>query len=173
MEHPFFECIRDPIFETLPEFRINFEFEEEEVTIMQLKDYIYKEMLSIHPELPPNCIFPTPTIPNKSLYTLDLDGSLIYIGNFFFFFFLHSLIISFKLFLNALTEKNLIFLGPKKTTKNSKPRCFQSRRVFSPCQTSPNSGRNRRFSGFWRLKKTIIKWRKKNFKKKTWPKKTS
>jgi len=87
LDHPFFENIRDPEFETVPNFKINFEFEEENISIEELKNYIYKEMVSIHKELPPFCVFPYPTLPNKNLLTLDLDGSLIYIGKIQIFFF--------------------------------------------------------------------------------------
>ena len=82
LNHPFFESIRDAAFETEPDFKLNFDFEDENVSLETLKDYIYKEMLSMHAELPQGCYFPYPILPSKNLMTLDLDGSLIYIGNY-------------------------------------------------------------------------------------------
>ena len=45
-----------------------------------MKDEIYEEMRVIHSKTKKGVHFPEPTIPDEMLYTLDVDGSLIYIG---------------------------------------------------------------------------------------------
>lgn len=66
--------------EVEPGFQFNFDFDEKNLSIEEVKDEIYEEMRVIHSKTKKGVHFPEPTIPDEMLYTLDVDGSLIYIG---------------------------------------------------------------------------------------------
>ncbi len=91
LAHPYFANLRDEEFETTANLKINFDFEHEDVSLQQLQSLIYEEMLKMHPEyvsaVENGALWHIPVQPDSELYTLDLDGSLIYLGNIIFFIF--------------------------------------------------------------------------------------
>jgi hypothetical protein len=80
LEHPFFESIREKECEIEAGFKFDFEFDEKNLSIEEVKGEIYKEMRAMHPKVKKGLCFPDPKIPDEMLFTLDVDGSLIYIG---------------------------------------------------------------------------------------------
>lgn len=85
LKHPFFESIRDPEYEVEAKTGFQFDFEREDVQIIELKDAIFNEMLHFHPgfdENNPNT-YALPIKSDEDLFTLDYDGSKIFIGTAF------------------------------------------------------------------------------------------
>lgn len=81
LKHPFFASIRDPEYEVEAGFKFNFDFERNDIDIEELKDMIFDEMKTFHPEFDEknSATYSFPKKKDSELYTLDMDGSLVYI----------------------------------------------------------------------------------------------
>ncbi|KAL4435824.1 hypothetical protein ABPG74_015792 [Tetrahymena malaccensis] len=81
LKHPFFESIREQDFEVEAKVKFDFDFEREDITLDELKDAIYQEMLKFHPTFDENNkeTYHVPLKRDSDLFTLDYDGSKIYI----------------------------------------------------------------------------------------------
>lgn len=82
MKHPFFESIRDPDYEVEAKGGFKFDFEREDVQVSELKDAIFHEMAHFHPHFDQNNpnSYAYPITHDADLFTLDYDGSKIFIG---------------------------------------------------------------------------------------------
>eukprot|EP01016_Furgasonia_blochmanni_P056182 TRINITY_DN952_c0_g1_i24.p1 TRINITY_DN952_c0_g1~~TRINITY_DN952_c0_g1_i24.p1 ORF type:complete len:345 (+),score=47.21 TRINITY_DN952_c0_g1_i24:785-1819(+) len=81
LDHPFFESIRDKEYEVVANKKFDFDFDKEEYSLEELRQMIFDEMLAFHQdfdEVNPKT-FAFPLTKDEDLFTLDLDGSLIYI----------------------------------------------------------------------------------------------
>eukprot|EP00828_Plagiopyla_frontata_P022679 TRINITY_DN2927_c0_g1_i10.p2 TRINITY_DN2927_c0_g1~~TRINITY_DN2927_c0_g1_i10.p2 ORF type:complete len:167 (-),score=22.37 TRINITY_DN2927_c0_g1_i10:177-677(-) len=82
LEHPFFASLRDPDYEINAGFQFDFDFENKKKPLAKIKGMIFDEMKTFHPSFNEHnpASYNVPILQPEQLYTLDLDGSLIYIG---------------------------------------------------------------------------------------------
>eukprot|EP00828_Plagiopyla_frontata_P022678 TRINITY_DN2927_c0_g1_i1.p1 TRINITY_DN2927_c0_g1~~TRINITY_DN2927_c0_g1_i1.p1 ORF type:complete len:236 (-),score=40.48 TRINITY_DN2927_c0_g1_i1:122-829(-) len=81
LEHPFFASLRDPDYEINAGFQFDFDFENKKKPLAKIKGMIFDEMKTFHPSFNEHnpASYNVPILQPEQLYTLDLDGSLIYI----------------------------------------------------------------------------------------------